>query len=197
MIYGFGFNMGPFAVGDLAGLDIGWSSRKDRGVSNTELQGRIPDALCEAGRFGQKTGAGWYRYEEGNRAPIPDPEVEALIEKTSAELGITRRAIDDDEILARCLYPLINIGANILEEGMAARSSDIDVIWLNGYGFPAYRGGPMFYADQVGLTHVHDTICRFHGRPRRRLGAGPAAHPPRPRGQGFRRSVTQRPGEKP
>ena len=162
VIYGFGFNMGPFAVGDLAGLDIGWSSRKDRGVSNTELQGRIPDALCEAGRFGQKTGAGWYRYEEGNRAPIPDPEVEALIEKTSAELGITRRAIDDDEILARCLYPLINIGANILEEGMAARSSDIDVIWLNGYGFPAYRGGPMFYADQVGLTHVHDTICRFH-----------------------------------
>ena len=161
VIYGFGFNMGPFAVGDLAGLDIGWSSRKDRGVSNTELQGRIPDALCEAGRFGQKTGAGWYRYEEGNRAPIPDPEVEALIEKTSAELGITRRAIDDDEILARCLYPLINIGANILEEGMAARASDIDTIWLNGYGFPAHRGGPMFYADQVGLTHVHDTICRF------------------------------------
>ena len=162
VIYGFGFNMGPFAVGDLAGLDIGWRSRKDRGVSNTEPQGRIPDALCELGRFGQKTGAGWYRYEAGNRAPTPDPDVEALIEKTSAEMGITRRAIDDDEILARCLYPLINIGANILEEGMAARASDIDTIWLNGYGFPPYRGGPMFYADQTGLAEVHDTICRFH-----------------------------------
>ncbi len=161
VIYDFGFNMGPFAVGDLAGLDIGWRSRKERGVSGVEPQGRIPDALCEAGRFGQKTGAGWYRYEAGNRAPIPDGQVEALIERTSAEMGITRRAIDDDEILARCLYPLINIGADILEEGMAARASDIDTIWLNGYGFPPYRGGPMYHADRLGLAKVHDTIRRF------------------------------------
>ncbi len=161
VIYDFGFNMGPFAVGDLAGLDIGWRSRKERGVSGVEPQGRIPDALCERGRFGQKTGAGWYRYEAGNRAPIPDGQVEALIERTSAGMGITRRAIDDDEILARCLYPLINIGADILEEGMAARASDIDTIWLNGYGFPPYRGGPMYHADRLGLAKVHDTIRRF------------------------------------
>ena len=161
-IYDFGFAMGPFAVGDLAGLDIGWSSRKDRGVSNLEPYSRIPDQLCELGRFGQKTGAGWYLYEAGSRAPQPDPAVDAVIEATAAELGIERRAIDDDEIIARCMYPLVNEGARILEEGFAARSSDIDTIWINGYGFPPYRGGPMFYADQIGLDAVLSAIESFH-----------------------------------
>ena len=162
VIYDFGFAMGPFAVGDLAGLDIGWRSRKDRGLSNVESYARIPDQLCERGRFGQKTGAGWYLYEEGSRAPKPDPAVDAIIEATAAELGVTRRDIGDEEIIARCMYPLVNEGARILEEGFAERASDIDTIWLNGYGFPPYRGGPMFHADQVGLDKVLATIESFH-----------------------------------
>jgi 3-hydroxyacyl-CoA dehydrogenase len=162
VIHDFGFAMGPFAVGDLAGLDIGWRSRKDRGLSNVESYARIPDQLCEQGRFGQKTGAGWYLYEEGSRAPKPDPAVDAIIEATAAELGVTRREIGDEEIIARCMYPLVNEGARILEEGFAERASDIDTIWLNGYGFPPYRGGPMFHADHVGLDKVLATIEEFH-----------------------------------
>ncbi|MDR3465005.1 MAG: 3-hydroxyacyl-CoA dehydrogenase NAD-binding domain-containing protein [Xanthobacteraceae bacterium] len=152
----FGMPMGPFAMGDLAGLDIGWRSRKDRGIKS-----EIADALCEAGRFGQKTGKGYYKYEGGSRAPLPDPEVEKLIEETCARLGIKRRAVSDDEILERMMYPMINEGARILEEKIAARPSDIDVIWLYGYGWPVYRGGPMFYADQVGLKHIAERLSFY------------------------------------
>src|SRR3982074_3287671 len=152
----FGMPMGPFAMGDLAGLDIGWRSRKDRGIKS-----EIADALCEAGRFGQKTGKGYYKYEAGSRAPLPDPEVEKLIDETLQRLGRKRRVVSDDEILERMMYPMINEGARILEEGIAARPSDIDVIWLYGYGWPIYRGGPMFYADQVGLKHIADRLSFY------------------------------------
>ena len=152
----FGLPMGPFAMGDLAGLDIGWRSRKDRG-----LKSEIADALCEAGRFGQKTGKGYYKYEAGSRAPLPDPDVEKLIVDTCARLGLKRHEISDDEILERMVYPMINEGARILEEGMAARPGDIDVVWLYGYGWPIYRGGPMYYADQVGLNHIADRLSYY------------------------------------
>ncbi|MFZ5733289.1 MAG: 3-hydroxyacyl-CoA dehydrogenase NAD-binding domain-containing protein [Pseudomonadota bacterium] len=152
----FGIPMGPFAMGDLAGLDIGWRSRKDRGIKS-----EIADALCEAGRFGQKTGKGYYKYEGGSRSPLPDPDVEKLIVDTCARLGLKRREISDDEIHERMIYPMINEGARILEEGIAARPSDIDVVWLYGYGFPVYRGGPMFYADQVGLKHIADRLSYY------------------------------------
>jgi 3-hydroxyacyl-CoA dehydrogenase len=152
----FGLPMGPFAMGDLAGLDIGWRSRKDRGIKS-----EIADALCEAGRFGQKTGKGYYKYEAGSRAPLPDPEVETLIEETCARLGLKRREVSDEEILERMTYPMINEGARILEEKIAARPSDIDVIWLYGYGWPVYRGGPMFYADQVGLKHIAERLSFY------------------------------------
>jgi len=154
----FGLPMGPFAMGDLAGLDIGWRSRKDRGIKSA-----IPDALCEAGRFGQKTGKGYYKYEGGNRQPIPDPEVEKLIDETLASMGKKRRAVSDDEILERMTYPMINEGARILSEKIAARASDIDVVWLYGYGWPVYRGGPMYYADTVGLKRVAERLS-FYAR---------------------------------
>ena len=152
----FGMPMGPFAMGDLAGLDIGWRSRKDRGIKS-----EIADAICEAGRFGQKTGKGYYKYEAGSRAPLPDPEIEKLIEETTTKMGIKRRQIGDDEILERLMYPMINEGARILEEKIAARPSDIDIIWLYGYGWPIYRGGPMFYADSVGLKHIADRLSFY------------------------------------
>ncbi|EKS32547.1 3-hydroxyacyl-CoA dehydrogenase NAD-binding domain-containing protein [Afipia clevelandensis] len=152
----FGMPMGPFAMGDLAGLDIGWRSRKDRGIKS-----EIADALCEAGRFGQKTGKGYYKYEQGSRSPLPDPEVEKLIDETLAKLGLKRREISDEEILERMVYPMINEGARILEEKIAARPSDIDVVWLYGYGWPIYRGGPMFYADQVGLKKIADRLSFY------------------------------------
>ncbi|HJS73813.1 MAG TPA: 3-hydroxyacyl-CoA dehydrogenase family protein, partial [Vicinamibacteria bacterium] len=122
----------------------------------------IPDRICELGRFGQKTGAGFYRYEKGSRTPIPDPEIAALVEGVSRELGIRRRSFSADEIVERCLYALINEGAKILEEGIALRASDIDLVWIHGYGFPRYRGGPMFFADTVGLRKVHEAVTRFH-----------------------------------
>jgi len=152
----FGMPMGPFAMGDLAGLDIGWRSRKDRGIKS-----EIADALCEAGRFGQKTGKGYYKYEAGSRAPMPDPEVETLINDTLAKLGLKRRDITDEEILERMVYPMINEGARILEEKIAARPSDIDVVWLYGYGWPIYRGGPMHYADSVGLKHIAERLSAY------------------------------------
>ncbi len=152
----FGMPMGPFAMGDLAGLDIGWRSRKDRGIKS-----EIADALCEAGRFGQKTGKGYYKYEAGSRAPLPDPEVEKLIDETLLRLGRKKRVVSDDEILERMMYPMINEGAKILEEGIAARPSDIDVVWLYGYGWPIYRGGPMFWADSVGLKHIADRLAFY------------------------------------
>ncbi len=131
---------------------------------------RSLDQLCERGRFGQKTGAGWYRYEKGDRTPLPDPAVEEIIKAESARLGIARRAIGDDEIVERCLYALINEGAKILEEGIALRPGDIDIIYIYGYGFPAWRGGPMFYGDLVGLKNVYADIVRFAAA--RRGGAG-------------------------
>lgn len=146
--------MGLFAMGDMAGLDIGWRSRKDSGVKSP-----IEDALCEAGRFGQKTGAGYYRYEGGSRTPIPDPEVDALILDISRQLNISRRQISDAEIHERLIYPMINDGARILEEGIAERASDIDLVWLYGYGWPSQTGGPMFHADQVGLAVVAERLA--------------------------------------
>ncbi|MBH5384727.1 3-hydroxyacyl-CoA dehydrogenase NAD-binding domain-containing protein [Bradyrhizobium diversitatis] len=154
----FGFSMGPFAMGDLAGLDIGWRSRQDRGI-----RWDIADAICEAGRLGQKTSKGYYRYEPGSRAPIPDPKVEQLIDATCKRLGLTRRTIGDQEILERMIYPMINEGARILEEKIAARPGDIDVIWLYGYGWPIHRGGPMFYADLVGLRTIVERL-EFYAR---------------------------------
>ena len=164
VIYDFGLPMGPFTMGDLAGLDVGWRIRKGKAATRPKhlRYSPIGDRICEMGRFGQKTGAGWYRYEKGSRNPVPDPEIEALIIRTSREQGFERRQISNQEILKRCMYPLINEGAKILEEGIAIRSSDIDVIYIYGYGFPVYRGGPMFYADTVGLGRVYDDICAFH-----------------------------------
>ncbi|HZD26983.1 MAG TPA: 3-hydroxyacyl-CoA dehydrogenase NAD-binding domain-containing protein [Alphaproteobacteria bacterium] len=165
VIYDFGLPMGPFQMGDLAGLDVGWRIRKAKmkeRPSNQPYSGTIPDRICEAGRYGQKTLGGYYDYKEGDRTPIPNKEVETIIQTVSEEKGIKRREIPDDEILKRCLYPLINIGAQILDEGMALRASDIDIIYINGYGFPAYRGGPMFWADQIGLKNVLADIKAFH-----------------------------------
>jgi 3-hydroxyacyl-CoA dehydrogenase len=163
VIFEFGFPMGPFAVGDLAGIDVGYKIRQHREHERPKhlRYSDIADKLYEMGRYGQKTGKGWYLYEKGSRVPIPDPEVTDLILATSKKLGIPRRAISDEEILQRCLYPLINEGAKILDEGIAERSSDLDVIWLHGYGFPRYRGGPMYWADSLGLDHVHEVMHRF------------------------------------
>ena len=140
-------------MGDLAGLDVSWRMRKAQG-----LKSEIADQLCEAGRFGQKTGKGFYLYEAGSRTPRPDPDVENLIVETSARHGVARRPIDKQEIVERLIYPMINEGARILEEGIAARPSDIDVIWIYGYGWPVWRGGPMFYADRVGLASIRDRL---------------------------------------
>ncbi len=151
----FGFRMGPFAMGDLAGLDVGWRARKARG-----MKAPVADALCEAGRFGQKTGKGFYIYTDG-RTATPDPEVETLIRDTSAKLGFAWRDISQQEILERLIYPMINEGARILEEGIAARPGDIDTIWLNGYGWPAAKGGPMYHADRIGLAKVAERLSAF------------------------------------
>ena len=152
----FGFPMGPFAMSDLAGLDVGWRIRKGRGV-----KAPVADRICELGRFGQKTGAGYFKYEKGDRTPIPDLEVEKIIVDVATALGITRRAISDEEILQRLLYPMVNEGAKILEEKIAIRASDIDVIWVYGYGWPVYRGGPMFWADSIGLKALRDRLLEF------------------------------------
>jgi 3-hydroxyacyl-CoA dehydrogenase len=173
----FGMAMGPFRMGDLAGLDIGWALRKRRAAeSSTQDFSNIADDLCEAGRFGQKTGAGWYRYEAGSRHAIPDPLVTAIIEKYRRQKGIKPRKVSAGEIVERCLYALVNEGARILEEGIAQRSGDIDVVYLNGYGFPAHRGGPMFYADHCGLTDVARTLRRIAAVP----GNDPAIWTPAP-----------------
>ena len=160
---GFGMAMGPCAVSDLAGLDVSWRKRKaDAHLRDpAKRYSAVADRLCEMGRFGQKTGAGFYRYEPGSRTPIPDPEVDALIAEVAAESGINRRSIDADEIVERCLYPLVNEGARILDEGIALRASDIDLVWIAGYGFPRWRGGVMHWADAVGLDTVRAAIARF------------------------------------
>jgi 3-hydroxyacyl-CoA dehydrogenase len=159
----FGMAMGPLAVGDLAGLDVGWRIRKEHRhlTPAGQRDPLVADRLCEMGRFGQKTGAGWYRYEAGSRTPAPDPEVERLIEEAARKAGIVRRKISPEEIVERTVYALVNEGARILDEGMALRAGDIDVIYMNGYGFPAYRGGPMWYADTVGLKTVHERVRAF------------------------------------
>jgi 3-hydroxyacyl-CoA dehydrogenase len=159
----FGNAMGPLAVGDLAGLDVGWRINKEyRHLQPPGIrQAFVEDHLCELGRFGQKTGAGWYKYDDQRRATA-DPVVDELIRKWVAEAGIAQRQISAEEITDRCIYALVNEGARILEEGYALRASDIDIIYLNGYGFPAYRGGPMWYADSVGLKKVYERVSEFH-----------------------------------
>jgi 3-hydroxyacyl-CoA dehydrogenase len=160
----FGMAMGPFQIGDLAGLDIGWRIRKRQAETRPKnlRYSPIADRLCELGRFGQKTGAGWYRYEKGSRTPVPDPAVEALVRSVSAELGLKRREITDEEIVERCFGALVNEGALLLEEGVAARAGDIDVIWIHGYGFPRYRGGPMHWADGFGLSRIAAAVNLMH-----------------------------------
>ena len=163
-----GMAMGPFATSDLAGIDVGWRIRKAKGPPppGERYFGALPDRLAEAGRYGQKTGRGYYRYEAGQRTPIPDPEVDELIRRVSEELGIKRRPVSDQEVLERCLYAMINEGAKILEEKIALRASDIDTVWIHGYGFPPHRGGPMFHADQIGLGKILGRIRelgRTHG----------------------------------
>ena len=160
---GFGMAMGPCAAADLAGLDVSWRKRKaDAHLRDpSKRYSAVADRLCEMGRFGQKTGAGYYRYEPGSHTPVPDPEVDALIAEAAAENGINRRTIGTDEIIERCLYPLVNEAARILEEGIALRASDIDIVWINGYGFPRWRGGVMHWADAVGLEAIHAAIERF------------------------------------
>ncbi|HVG51882.1 MAG TPA: 3-hydroxyacyl-CoA dehydrogenase NAD-binding domain-containing protein, partial [Xanthobacteraceae bacterium] len=152
----FGFAMGPLAVGDMGGLDIGFRSRKATG-----LKAPIADQICELGRFGQKTGRGYYIYEKGSRTPKRDDEVEQMIVATSKRMGVTRRPFTPQEIVERLVFPMVNEGARILEEGIADRAGDIDVIWIHGYGFPTWRGGPMFYASTVGLDHVAKRLTEF------------------------------------
>jgi 3-hydroxyacyl-CoA dehydrogenase len=159
----FGYPMGPFAVGDLAGLDIGAEGRKRRAAANPNYR-KLPiaDRLVERGRYGQKTSAGWYRYEKGDRTPHPDPEVAAIIKQVAAELGVPQHAFTDQEILFRLLFSSVNEACRILEEGKAYRASDIDVMWLHGFGFPRYRGGMMYWADGIGVKNVYDQIERWH-----------------------------------
>jgi 3-hydroxyacyl-CoA dehydrogenase len=145
----------------MAGLDVGWRIRKGRGERY-----EIEDALCEAGHHGQKTGKGYFRYDAGSRTPVPDAEVEAIILAESARLGLNRRPIGDEEIVERMTLPMINEGARILEEGIATRPGDIDVIWVSGYGWPAWRGGPMYYADRLGLAHLCDRLSYYADRSR-------------------------------
>ena len=162
VIYNFGFPMGPYAMSDMAGLDIGWRNRKAKfdKLSPREKANNILDKICELGRYGQKTGAGFYKYDDKRNA-TPDPVIEELIIKHSREVGKTRRVITDQEIIERAIYSMINEGAKILEEGIAARPLDIDIVWIYGYGFPVYLGGPMFYADQVGLKKIYEAILKY------------------------------------
>jgi 3-hydroxyacyl-CoA dehydrogenase len=162
----FGMAMGPFRMSDLAGNDIGWSIRKRRYVEKPNVvYSRIADRICELGRFGQKTGLGWYRYEAGKRDAIPDPAIDALIADYRKEKGFVARKISDEEIVDRCVFSLVNEAARILEEGIALRASDIDVVYLTGYGFPISRGGPMFYADSLGLYNVVRRMHTFAANP--------------------------------
>jgi 3-hydroxyacyl-CoA dehydrogenase len=159
----FGMAMGMFAVDDMAGLDVAWRVRQELKQFSKpgDRKPLVADTLCEMGRFGQKSGKGWYVYGD-DRKPSPDPEVLALIERAAASAGIRRRSIGSDEIIERTIYALINEGARVLEEGYASRAADIDVVYVNGYGFPAWRGGPMFYADRIGLGKVHERVSAFH-----------------------------------
>jgi 3-hydroxyacyl-CoA dehydrogenase len=162
----FGYAMGPFRVGDLAGLDIGWATRKRKAAeAGVPHDPTIADKLCELGRFGQKTGAGWYRYEPGVREPQADALVDQIIADYRTAKGVTPRKVSDDEMVERCIYALVNEGARILAEGIAVRASDVDLVYLNGYGFPARRSGPMCYANEVGLANVVRALRRFAAEP--------------------------------
>ena len=162
----FGFAMGPFRMGDLAGNDIGWAIRKRRAVERPDMKySKTADLLCEKGRFGQKTGKGWYDYQAGKRDAIPSQEVLEMIEQYRKDAGITPRKVSDEEIVQRLVYALVNEGAKILEEGIASKSGDIDMVYLTGYGFPIYRGGPMHYASEVGLFNVVQAMQRFARNP--------------------------------
>jgi 3-hydroxyacyl-CoA dehydrogenase len=167
----FGFAMGPFKMSDMAGLDVALRSRESSGIRayRPSPYHEVSDELARRGRLGQKTGAGFYRYESGSRAPLPDPQTTAIIKEVAQRFGIERRTVNDEEIEARCIYPLINEGAKILAEGIAYRPGDIDVIWTTGYGYPRYRGGPMFYADALGLANVYEEIAGLHARLNARL----------------------------
>jgi 3-hydroxyacyl-CoA dehydrogenase len=161
-LYEFGMAMGPFTMYDMAGMDVGYAIRQRRYVEKPHLTySRIADRVVELGRLGQKTGKGWYRYESGSRTPIPDPEIDALIAAYRSEIGIASRSIPGEEIVQRCIYALVNEGAKILADGIALRASDIDVVYLTGYGFPVAKGGPMYHAQQVGLDKVVATMRRF------------------------------------
>jgi 3-hydroxyacyl-CoA dehydrogenase len=162
----FGFAMGPFRMGDLAGNDIGWYIRKRRYLEKPHMRySKTADLLCEMGRYGQKTGAGWYDYQPGKRDAIPSPVVQQMIESHRETLGITPRRISDEEIVHRLVYALVNEGAKIVEEGIAMRASDIDMVYLTGYGFPLHRGGPMCYADTIGLFNVVQSMKKFAANP--------------------------------
>ena len=162
----FGYAMGPFRVGDLAGLDIGWATRKRKAAeAGVPHDPTIADKICELDRFGQKSGAGWYRYEPGVREPQTDPLIEKLIADYRSAKGVTPRKVSDEEVVERCIYALVNEGARILAEGIAVRASDVDLVYLNGYGFPARRGGPMCYANEIGLANVVRALRRFAAEP--------------------------------
>ena len=169
----FGMAMGPFRMSDLAGNDIGWAIRQRRYAERPgAVYSKIADEICKLGRFGQKTGAGWYRYQPGQRDAQPDPEIETLIVGYSKAIGAARRTISDAEIVNRCVFALVNEGAKILAEGIALRASDIDVVYLTGYGFPVFRGGPMFYADQVGLGNIVQAMDELPAWPGAIRGSG-------------------------
>jgi 3-hydroxyacyl-CoA dehydrogenase len=182
----WGMAMGIFAVDDMAGLDVAWRVRQElRQFQDAGMRKPlVADQLYELGRLGQKSGKGWYRYT-ADRKPIPDPEVLELIERTTAAAGIRRRAFAEPEILERTIYALINEGARVLDEGFALRAADIDVIYMNGYGFPAYRGGPMFYADRVGLPRIFDRVSAFHRQLGERWTPAPLLARLVQRGKGF------------
>ncbi|MBU3913939.1 3-hydroxyacyl-CoA dehydrogenase, partial [bacterium] len=152
--FDFGFPMGPFALNDLIGNDLGWSKDSTTGATVKEL-------LCERGRFGLKSGSGYYKYESGSRVPVADSEVDKIVIDLAVKKKIVRRQISDEEVEQRCIYSIINEGAKIVEERIAVRPSDLDVIWVNGYGWPVYLGGPMFYGDLVGLEKILDTLKKF------------------------------------
>ncbi|MCR0984993.1 3-hydroxyacyl-CoA dehydrogenase family protein [Roseomonas pecuniae] len=177
----FGMAMGLLAMAELAGLDINWATRKRLAPTRPEhlRYSRVADRICELGCFGQKTGAGYYRYETGSRTPLPDPVVDDIIKECAREAGIVRRPMRDTEIVDRCVLALVNEGAYILEDGIAQRASDIDLVYVNGYGFPAFRGGPMFHADTLGLPAVSDRIDVVPDRGRALEALGPPQAPRR------------------
>jgi len=170
----FGYPIGPFAVADLSGLDIGYDTRKRRAEQNPNYRKMpIADRIVEAGRLGQKNGKGWYRYDPGDRTPHPDPEVTRIIKDTAAEMGIPQRELSDDEILKRLLFASVNEACKLLEEGKALRASDVDVMWLHGFGFPRYRGGLMYWADGIGVREVYNQIAAWHQRHGERWAPSP------------------------